>query len=141
MKKIIQSLFAATAILGSSFAAAELAVIVNPATDVASLSSKDVTRLFMGKATSLPSGAAVTVVHQQEDAAAYAEFLQKVCKKSPSQYKAYWAQLRFTGKARAPLVAGDSEAIMTLVANNPGMLGYVDAALVDESVKVVLLVP
>lgn len=121
----------------SAVAQAEVAVIVNPGNG-ASLSSEDVQRLFLGKLKSFPGGGEATPVNQKEGQPAREQFNQAVLNKSESQLKAYWSQLVFTGKGTPPKELDNDDAIKALVASTPGAIGYIDAAKVDGSVKVVL---
>ncbi|MFN4292101.1 MAG: phosphate ABC transporter substrate-binding protein [Permianibacter sp.] len=121
----------------SAAAQAEVAVIVNPGNG-ASLSAEDVQRLFLGKLKSFPGGGEATPVNQKEGQPAREQFNQAVLNKSESQLKAYWSQLVFTGKGTPPKELDNDDAIKALVASTPGAIGYIDAAKVDGSVKVVL---
>ena len=141
MKKSIR-LLAATLMLGlASVTWAEVAVIVHPSAGVDSLTEDDVSRLFLGKSKSFPSGSAAVPINQSEGSAARDKFNEGVCKKNASQYKAYWSQLVFTGKGTPPKDAGDDAAVKALVAANPTMIGYIDSSAVDASVKVVFKLP
>ena len=133
--------FAALGILFSMQAAAEISVVVHPSSSVQALSADEVSRLFLGKAKSFPGGAQAVPVNQDEGNPARAKFNETVCKKNASQYKAYWSQLVFTGKGTPPKDAGDDAAVKALVAANPNMVGYIDSASVDASVKVVFKLP
>ena len=132
---------AALGILFSMQAAAEISVVVHPSSSVQALSADEVSRLFLGKAKSFPGGAQAVPVNQDEGNPARAKFNETVCKKNASQYKAYWSQLVFTGKGTPPKDAGDDAAVKALVAANPNMVGYIDSASVDASVKVVFKLP
>jgi hypothetical protein len=48
--------------------------------------------------------------------------------------------LRFSGEVLPPMVLPDSRLVLDAVSRNRGGIGYIDAALVDTSVKVVLRV-
>ncbi len=75
--------------------------------------------------------------NQNEGSAAREAFNDKVLGKSSSQLKAYWSRLIFTGKGTPPKESGSDADVVSLVAKNPNLVGYVDAAAVDGSVKVV----
>ena len=141
MRKLLTMFAVITAVSFSAMSFAEIAVIVHPSTGFSSLTEDDVSRIFLGKSKSFPGGAQAVPVNQNEGAAAREKFNESVCKKNASQYKAYWSQLVFTGKGTPPKDAGDDAAVKALVAANPNMIGYVDAAAVDASVKVVFKVP
>ena len=56
---------------------------------------------------------------------------------SKSQFTAYWAKLMFTGKGVPPKVVENEADMIDLVAKNPSIIGYVDAANVTADVRVV----
>jgi ABC-type phosphate transport system substrate-binding protein len=139
--KIISTCSIATLLLASFYCQAEIAVIVHPSANVESLTDNDVSRLFLGKSKTLPSGTQAIPVNQDEGTPARASFNEKICKKDASQYKAYWSQLVFTGKGTPPKDSGKDTDVKALVAANPNIIGYIDSKLVDTSVKVVLKIP
>ncbi len=141
MKKTIRLWVALLAIGVGGFSWAEVAVIVHPSTTFSSLTEDDIARIYLGKSKSFPDGSQAVPVNQNEGAAPREKFNESVCKKNASQYKAYWSQLVFTGKGTPPKDAGDDAAVKALIAANPNMIGYVNAAAVDGSVKVVFKVP
>lgn len=141
MKTLMKSLAAVVLFGISSLSIAEIVVIVHPSLAVTSLSEDDVSRLFLGKSRSFPNGDQAVPVNQIEGSTIRATFNQTVCKKNASQYKAYWSQLVFTGKGTPPKEANDDSSVKALVAFNPNMIGYVDASVVDASVKVVYKLP
>ena len=141
MNKWLGSLVAVVALSLPALCAAEVAVIVHPSAGVDSLTEGEVARLFLGKSKSFPNGAQAVPINQNEGSAARKTFNEAVCKKNASQYKAYWSQLVFTGKGIPPKDGGDDAAVKALVAANPTMISYIDAAAVDASVKVVFKVP
>ena len=126
----------------SPLAQAEVAVIVHPS-NAATLDADSVSRLRRCPLCccyekSFPGGAAAVPLALSDDAAATAEFNDKILKKPSSQLKAYWSKLIFTGKGTPPKeIASDAEMVK-LISSNPNMIGFVDAKAVDGSVKVVL---
>ncbi|HLO93975.1 MAG TPA: phosphate ABC transporter substrate-binding protein, partial [Burkholderiaceae bacterium] len=66
----------------------------------------------------------------------YGHFYAQVAGRSEAQIKAYWSRMVFTGKGAPPQEVGDGAAVKKLLANNPNLVGYIDAAQVDGSVKV-----
>jgi hypothetical protein len=141
MKKLI---YICTVIFSGALAAithAEIAVIVNPASGLTSLTEDDISRIFLGKSKTFPNGSSAVPVNQDEGTASRDKFNEAICKKNSSQYKAYWSQLVFTGKGTPPKDASNDAAVKALVAANPAMVGYVDATAVDASVKVVYKIP
>lgn len=141
MKKWLGSLIAVAALSLPALCVAEVAVIVHPSVGIESLTEDDIARLFLGKSKSFPGGAQAVPINQNEGSAVREKFNETVCKKNASQYKAYWSQLVFTGKGTPPKDGGDDAGVKALVAANTNMIGYVDASVVDASVKVVFKVP
>jgi len=117
----------------SSVAIADIAVIAN-SNSSASVSQKDVKKIFLGKKTSM------TPVDQKDGNAIRDTFYQSVAKKDASQMKAYWSKMIFSGKAIPPEVSEDDAAVKAWVAKNPKGIGYIDSSSVDNSVKVLLTV-
>lgn len=125
-----------TSLLLSISAWAEVSVIVHPS-NANALEDSQISRIFLGKMKSYPDGSPAVPINQDEGSAVTAEFNDKTLKKSPSQLKAYWSKLVFTGKGAPPKnVANDSEMI-ALISANPNMIGFVDSTAVDGSVKVI----
>ncbi|MCP5161507.1 MAG: phosphate ABC transporter substrate-binding protein [Hahellaceae bacterium] len=124
-------------LLLSSSVLADIAIIVSPASGVSTANTEDVARVFLGKSKEI-AGAATLPLDQAEGSPAREQFNEKILHKSQAQVKAYWSKLIFTGKGTPPKdVAGD-DAVKAQVAADPKAIGYIDAAAVDASVKVIL---
>ncbi|WP_438862292.1 substrate-binding domain-containing protein [Neptunicella sp.] len=132
----MKSLLFCTLMLLSSIARADIAVIVHPS-NADAMDANDISKIFLGKSSSFPGGSKAVPVNQGEDQAARTEFDDKVLNKSASQLKAYWSKLLFTGKGSPPQNQANDSEVIALVASNPNIIGYVDAAAVNDSVKVV----
>lgn len=125
-------------LLSSVFVAkswAEVVVIVHPSVSD-SASSKDISRIFLGKSKSLPGGQKVTPISLAEGNAATDEFNDKVLGKSASQLKSYWSKLIFTGKGQPPSELGSDADVVAKVSADPNSIGYVSPASVTDGVKV-----
>lgn len=122
--------------LVSGFAGAEVAVIVHPSNN-ATLDQAEITRLFTGRGATFSSGAKATPLNLADSVQARADFDSKVLGKSSSQMKAYWSKLVFTGKGTPPKELSSVAEVKAAVAADASAIGYVDAASVDDSVKVV----
>ena len=134
MKHSIRILLAAASLGAAALAHAEVAVIVNPGASAAP-SQADVANIFLGKNKSLKG------VDQAAWNPTKEKFYAGVASKTESQLKSYWSGLVFTGKGRPlPSVAGDADVIAK-VAAEADAIGYVDAAAVNDSVKVLFTLP
>lgn len=121
----------------SSFCHAEGAIIVSKSNDNSSITMADVQKIYLAKINTFPNGKEVVPVSQDAKSPIYAAFLSTVIQKSPEQYKSYWSKLIFTGQGQPPKeVAGGDAAVVKLVSENPALIGYVDAASANDSVKV-----
>jgi ABC-type phosphate transport system substrate-binding protein len=120
---------------------AEVVVIVNPTAGLDNLSDEDISRIFLGKSKTFPNGATAVPVSLDEGAPSRDKFNDAVVKKNAAQLKAYWSQLVFTGKGTPPKDVGKDADVKALVAANPNMIGYIDKAVADGSVKIVFSVP
>ncbi|PTT89431.1 phosphate ABC transporter substrate-binding protein [Pelomonas sp. HMWF004] len=103
----------------------------------AQVSAEELAAIFLGAAKSYPNGERAIPLDLKPGSEPYGVFYQKVAGRTEAQMKAHWSRLMFTGKGQPPQEAGDSAAMKKLVAANPNMLGYVEASLVDASVRVV----
>lgn len=124
------------ALLASFVIQAEVAVIVHPSNS-AQIDNNAVARIFLGKMKSFPNSGQAVPLNLGDSNATRKTFEDKVLKKSSSQIKAYWSKLVFTGKGTPPKAISDEAELIKLISTNPNMIGYIDAAKVDGSVKVV----
>lgn len=131
-----KSLFIVVASLVSLMANAELAVVVHPSYADA-ISQDDIAKIFLGKAKTFPNGSPAVPINQEDSQSATDEFNNKVLGKSSTQLKAYWSKLVFTGKGTPPKEATNDAQVLELIANNPNMIGYLDASALSADVKVV----
>jgi ABC-type phosphate transport system substrate-binding protein len=136
--KLLKSSYSALLIsIAASSAFAETAVIVSAENPNASIDKNLVSKIFLGKTKSFPDGTQALPIDQDEGSSVRQDFNSKILGKSDSQLKSYWSRLIFTGKGTPPSQSGNDAAVKGLIANNPNLIGYIDASAVDSSVKVV----
>lgn len=121
-------------------AARELVVIVSAKSPVAALQAGQVAEIFLAQAVRYPGGGEASVLDQKLGSPARNEFYSKVAGRSPEQMKAHWAKMMFTGRGQPPREAVGSNAVRRLVAADPSLIGYIDRAALDSSVRAVLVV-
>lgn len=121
--------------LASMPAPAELVVVVNPKNAAATMKSEEVAQYFLGTSTSLKP------IDQADGSAIRIEFYKKVADKEPSQAKAIWSKLVFTGKGRPPKELASSADVKKAIEADANAIGYIEKSAVDSSVKVILTVP
>jgi ABC-type phosphate transport system substrate-binding protein len=120
--------------------ATELAVIVSAHSTAPVLSGDQVAAIFLGQSAKFPDGAAVTAIDQPVGSATRNEFYERVASKNPALLKAYWSRLLFTGRGQPPREVAGNAAVKKLVADTPGMIGYIDSSALDASVRAILVV-
>lgn len=132
---------AVLALFGSAAASAELAIIGHPSNPIAGMSKDEVARIYLDKTSRFPDGGHATPVDQPEDSAVRAKFDREVLGMDAGELKRYWSKRMFTGKGKPPQQLGNGGAVKQWVATHPDGLGYVEGSQVDDSVKVLLILP
>ncbi|GJI88730.1 hypothetical protein RugamoR1_18930 [Rugamonas sp. R1(2021)] len=122
-------------VAGALPARAELVIIVNQ--------QNPATRIFPSQAAQFFLGGSVlfTPVEQAENSPLRAEFCKKVLEKSPAQVEAIWSKIVFAAKGKPPKEYKSSAEVKKAVADNVNAIGYIEKSAVDDTVKVVAIVP
>lgn len=139
-KQITQIWVASVLVLLAGAANAEVVVVVSSRSALSALSQHQVADIFLGKTSRLPDGQMVLPVDQPEGSAVRGRFYLDLVGKSPSQLKAHWSKIIFTGKGQPPREVSGNDLVKKVVAGNPGVIGYIESTAVDSSVKPVLVV-
>lgn len=137
MKTLHKIVLAAVLALGAGAVHAGVVVVVSAKSAVATLDKNQASDIFLGKSATFPGGAQAVPVDQAEGSSQREEFHSKVTGKTGAQLNAYWSKLVFSGKASPPKEVPGAAEVKALVSANPNMIGYIDSAAVDASVKVV----
>ena len=124
----------------ASNAQAELAIIVNNDNVTNDITVEEVVSIFLGKSHSLPDGTKVVPIDQREGEYERDVFYRELVKKSQSQLNSYWSRIIFAGKGQPPFTVNDSLEVIEFISGNQNMIGYVDTDMVDETVKVILII-
>ena len=95
-------------------------------------------QLYLGRRTSLPDGRSARLL----DLPAGPErdlFYERLTATNPSQIRAYWSRMVFTGRAHPPHEANDQEDALRRVLTDPSALAYLPAAsVVGQPLNVLL---
>ena len=137
MKKLIKTILLCSAMISIHSAYAQVAVVVGAKSDIGTLTSEQVSSVFLGKSDKFPNGSTALPLDQSAGSAIRGLFYDKVTGKSEAQVKAAWSRLVFSGKGTPPKEIGSSAEIKKLVTSNPSTIGYIEKSAVDSSVKVV----
>lgn len=129
------------AVLGLFFAtvamAADVVVIANKSNDN-SVDKAFIVKAFTGEAKNWPDGDTLHLLDQSEGSPSRAAFNSGILGKSDSAVKAMWAQKIFSGKALPPKVVNSDDDVKKAVAANKNAIGYISAAAIDNTVKVIM---
>jgi ABC-type phosphate transport system substrate-binding protein len=121
--------------------ATEMVVIVSASSQLQALRQEQVADIYLGQTVRLPDGEEAVALDQRMGSPLRDEFYSRVAGKSPALLKAYWTKMVFTGRGQPPKEAAGSAAVRRLVADNPGMIGYIEKSALDPSVRAVLVLP
>lgn len=135
MRKLI--LWSALAWLPVASAWADLVVVTNARSGIDQMSREEVVFVFMGRWRQLPSGMRAMPVDLPTDSSERAEFYRQLVNKSPSEIKAYWSRLMFSGGARPPVASQNQEEQIRILSSTPGAIGYLERSAVDSRVKII----
>jgi len=120
--------------------AGDLVVIVSARSSVDALRPDQVAAIFLGQSARFPGGALATALDQPIGSSERNQFYLRVAGKTPALLKAHWSKMVFTGRGQPPREVQDSAAVRRAVADDPGLIGYIDREALDPSVRQVLLV-
>jgi len=128
-------LLLATALAAPALAG-DLAVIVH-ANRTDRLTRAEVAQIYLRKRRFWGDGKRILPVNRDSGSAARDAFDRRIFGGDAGDLGVYWNRQYFQGVLPPPTLASD-EAVKRFVASEPLAIGYIDAALVDDSVKVVL---
>ncbi|PCJ16619.1 MAG: phosphate ABC transporter substrate-binding protein [Gammaproteobacteria bacterium] len=124
----------------TGYALADIAIIVHRDSPLANATPEEISKIFLAKTKTFPNGQKIKLLDLEEGDETRDKFYKAVANKTPSQVKAYWSRLIFTGKGQPPQVLIDSEEIIEAIEEDPNGIGYVDPEAITDSVKVILTI-
>ena len=126
--------------LASGSVRADIAVIVHPQNPLTHLSEDDLKKIFLGRLPLFPqTGQEIHPLDLPEEHATYADFYRRVLQLDGTKLKRYRAYYLFSGRGRLPAGANSVIEMIRKVSEDTAAIGYVDASLVTEQVKVLFL--
>ena len=120
------------------WANADVVVIVNRDNQVSAMTAVEVANFYLGRTRVFKPEGNALILEQPRDCTLREEFFRRLNGMPIKQLNAYWARLEFSGEVQPPRALDDSRAVLDAVRKNRNAIGYIDAALVDSSVRVVL---
>ncbi len=135
--KTCQALISLLLLAISTNAWCDIFVVVNKDSNISELTQKQVTDIYMGRTQNFPDGSPAFPLDQASKSMVRENFYKTLVNKSPAQINAYWSRLLFTGRASPPRVISDAASLLNAIEQNPSAIGYVDASMLNDRVKVV----
>jgi ABC-type phosphate transport system substrate-binding protein len=114
-----------------------LLVIANKTVSVTKISREELRPIFQTKKDSWPDGSPARSFNLPESNAVRQEFDAAVLGLDPDRVARYWIDRKIRGGERPPQTAPSSALMVKLVSKTSGAVGYIEAAALDTSVKVV----
>jgi hypothetical protein len=122
---------------GAEAFASDVAIIVHPSNAQSEISVSDLARLFRLDQPRWKSGDKVDLVLQAGVSTKQEIILSRVFHMKVDELQAFWLGKVFRGELPAPPRAFASDiSVKQYVSANPRAVGYIDAALLDDTVKV-----
>ncbi|HEY9034628.1 MAG TPA: hypothetical protein VIN71_11870 [Pseudomonadales bacterium] len=118
---------------------AGLAVIVHP-DNQNPLDERQLRNIFLGKSQVFADGSEARPLDLAEGSEERQAFVSKVLRRTESSLNAYWARMLFSSQGKPPKELKDASAVKQAVAADPQAIGYLDAADVDDTVRVLMIV-
>lgn len=129
------------ALLTGTGVLADPVVVVSARQGVEKLSREEVTNIFMGRFSTLPSGAPAQPIDQPPGSPLRTLFYQRLINKDPASINAYWSRLHFSGKATPPLQAVSETQVLQQLLTRPGAIAYIERNQVDPRLRIVFEFP
>lgn len=135
MKKYILLLILIS--LGLGLHAQSYKIIVNNSNSTTTITTKDVSDLFLKKQSKWSNGTKVMAVDLNSSSDVRKSFSKDIHGKSVGAIKSYWQQYVFAGKGTPPVEKKSDSEVVNYVKNNSGAIGYVSADASTDGVKVI----
>ena len=130
------ALFLTTGPCITAAAAADVVAVVSAKSTVTNLNANQVADIFLGKSSHFPDGTQAVPIDQAEDSPTRDRFYAQYTGKSPSQVKAHWSKIIFTGRGQPPKQVPNNAEAKKMVSDNPHAIAYIEQSQVDGSVRV-----
>ncbi len=119
---------------------AEVDVIVSPENPLRTVTASEVSDLYLGRTRSITEGGVSVAIRPYDmvDGLVRDAFFMNLNGMQINQVNAYWARLRFSGEVLQPSHLPDAQAMLDTVSHDHNAMGYVDATLVNDCVKILL---
>lgn len=137
MKKILSIVVILLALTATQAASAQsFKVIVNEANSTESVSSNELSDIFLKKTKKWADGKDINPVDLNTRSEVREEFSQQIHGRGIGAIRNFWQQAAFSGAGSAPLERSSDADVIEYVKANPGAVGYISASADASGVKV-----
>ncbi|QTQ36005.1 Uncharacterized protein ToN1_18510 [Aromatoleum petrolei] len=119
---------------------AQTVIVADAHSPLPALTREQAEQFYLGHGHTLPDGSVVTLA-DLPPGSIRDQFYQQLTRKNPSQIRAHWSRMVFTGRALPPQQAESMAQLRQWLASQPNLIGYMPAADADGRVKVLLRLP
>jgi ABC-type phosphate transport system substrate-binding protein len=109
--------------------AADFKVVIHASNPVSTLSTADLSEIFLKKNTRWATGSAIEPVDRAGDTGIRASFSMKAHGKSVGAIKSYWQRQIFSGRATPPPELSSDADVLAFIRSHPWAIGYVSAGV------------
>jgi ABC-type phosphate transport system substrate-binding protein len=121
----------------TAVAAAEPIYIITGKIHPTPLAKQEVLDIFKGAKRKL-NDKNIEILNQSSSSEIREEFYKKLYSKTSAEINTQWAELIFSGKAKAPVTLNDEHAIIEYIKAQPDAIGYIrDKSVLDKNIAVV----
>lgn len=101
------------------------------------LVKEDIVQIFLLQVETFPNGTSAIPVDQIRQNQVRNRFTNEVLDSTLFRLRAHYSKLLFTGKGRPPIELKSDQDVITQVASNPRLIGYVSTVPDNRAVKVI----
>jgi ABC-type phosphate transport system substrate-binding protein len=116
-------------------AGADVVAVVSAKSAVRALTSDQLADIFLGRVSRFPNGLLAVPIDLRDGSPERDRFYAKITGKTPAQVRAYWSKIIFTGRGQPPRAVLTDLDVKKIISLNTAAIGYIDAALLDDSVR------
>ena len=124
--------------LAAPAARAEIVLVTAIDSTVSELSRDEAEQLYMGRRAALSARGALLLL-DLPTGPVRDQFYRLLTGKNPSQIRAYWSRMVFTGRALPPTESADVNDARRILLENPNAIAYLPATYADDPSLRVLL--
>jgi len=124
--------------LAAPAARAEIVLVTAIDSTISELSRDEAEQLYMGRRAALSARGALLLL-DLPTGPVRDQFYRLLTGKNPSQIRAYWSRMVFTGRALPPTESADASDAHRILLENPNAIAYLPATYADDPSLRVLL--